>query len=60
MSLLSERRKAEGLFSISGLLLDVMTALLIAFVATLVLVFLAAAMGVPPPTELDFLAIAYS
>jgi hypothetical protein len=60
MSLLSERRKAEGLFSISGLLLDVMTALLMAIAAAIVLVFLAAAMGMPPATELDFLAIAYS
>jgi hypothetical protein len=60
LSLLSERRKAVGLFSISGLLLDIMTALLMAFAATLVLVFLAAAMGVPQATELDFLAMAYS
>ena len=60
MSLLTERRKAEGLFAISDLLLDVMTALLMAFAATFVLVSLAAAMGLPPATELDFLAIAYS
>jgi hypothetical protein len=43
-------------------MLDVMTALLIVFAATLVLVRLAAAIGVAPATdlELDFLAIAYS
>jgi len=60
MSLLSEYRKAEGLFRSAVSSLHVTTALLMAFAATLVLVFLAATMGVSPATELDFLAIAYS
>ena len=62
MSLLNSRYEPDGLLTNSGLMFDVMTALLIVFAATLVLVRLAAAIGVAPATdlELDFLAIAYS
>jgi hypothetical protein len=59
MSLLNSRYEPDGLLANSGLMLDVMTALLIAFAATLVLVRLAAAIGVAPATDLDFLALAY-
>ena len=60
MSLLNSRFEADGLFSNSGLIFDIMTALLMTFAATLVLVRLVAAFGVSPATDLDFLAIAYS
>jgi hypothetical protein len=59
MSLLNPRYEADGLFSNGGLIFDIMTALLMTFTATLVLVRLAAAFGVSPATDLDFLAIAY-
>ena len=59
MSLINSRYEA-GLFFNGGLALDIMTALLMTFAATLVLVRLAAALGVSPATDLDFLAIAYS
>ncbi len=60
MSLANPRYEADGLFSNSALIFDIMSALLMTFAATLVLVHLAAALGVPPATDLDFLAIAYS
>jgi hypothetical protein len=60
MSLLNLRSDADGLFSNSGLLLEIMSALLMVLAATLVLVRLTAALGVSPATDLDFLAIAYS
>ena len=60
MSLLDLRSEANGLFSNGGLVLEIMTVLLMGFVATLVLVRLTAALGVAPATDLDFLAIAYS
>jgi hypothetical protein len=41
-------------------MLEITTALLMTFAATLVLVLLAAALGAAPATDLDFLAIAYS
>ena len=59
MSLLNLRSEADGLFSNGGLMLEIMTVLLMGFVATLVLVRLTAALGVAPATDLDFLAIAY-
>ena len=60
MSLLNLRSEADGLFSNGGLMLEIITVLLMGFVATLVLVRLTAALGVAPTTDLDFLAIAYS
>jgi hypothetical protein len=60
MSLLNLRHSSYDLPSNSGLMLEIMTALLITFAATLVLLHLSAALGVPPATDLDFLAIAYS
>jgi hypothetical protein len=60
MSLLNLRSEADGLFSNGGLILEIMTVLLMSFAATLVLVRLAAALGVAPATDLEFLAIAYS
>ena len=59
MSLLNSRYEPDELLTNSGLMFDVMTALLITFAATLVLVRLAAAIGVAPATDLDFLALAY-
>jgi hypothetical protein len=58
MSLFSPRYEA-GLVSNGRLALDIMTALLITFAAVLVLVRLAAALGVAPATDLEFLALAY-
>jgi len=60
MSLLSLRRDSYDLRSNSGLMLEIMIALLITLTAALVLVRLAAALGGAPATDLDFLAIAYS
>jgi hypothetical protein len=59
MSLLNPRYEADGPSSGSGLIFDVMSALLMSFAATLVLVHLGAAFGVSPATDLDFLVIAY-
>jgi hypothetical protein len=61
MSLLNFRYESDGLFANSvGPVLEITTALLITFAAVLVLVRLAAAIGVAPATDLDILAIAYS
>ena len=60
MSPLNPRYEADGLLSNRGLIFDIMSALLVTFAATLVLLHLAAALGVSPATDLDFLAIAYS
>lgn len=60
MSLLNPRYKAEHLYSHGGLMIDVMTALLTVFTATLVLLHVTEAMGVAPATDLDFICLAYS
>jgi hypothetical protein len=60
MSLLNLRYESNRLSFNVGLILEIMTALLIAFAAMLVLVHLAAEVGVAPATDLEFLAIAYS
>jgi hypothetical protein len=59
MSLVAPRYQAEGKLSHYGLLLEIMTGLLMTFAIMLVLVQLAAALGVSPPTDIDFIAIAY-
>jgi hypothetical protein len=59
MSLLNLRYDAAGPSFNTGLVIDVMTALLMTVAATIVLVRLAA-LVVAPATDLDFLAIAYS
>jgi hypothetical protein len=60
MSLINLRYEPDGLFADSvGIALKITTALLITFAAIIVLVRLAAATGVAPATDLEFLAIAY-
>jgi hypothetical protein len=60
MSLINLRYEPDGLFADSvGIALKITTALLITFAAIIVLVRLAAATGVAPATDLEFLVIAY-
>ena len=59
MSVTNARVETVSTFSRVGLVLNMMTALLIVFAATIVLMHLAAPF-VTPATDLDFLALAYS
>jgi hypothetical protein len=59
MSLANTPVEAVGTFSRVDLVLDIMTAFLQLFAATLVLMHLVAPF-VAPATDLDFLAMAYS
>jgi hypothetical protein len=60
MSLFNLRYEPDGLFANSvGPVLEIMTALLITLAIVLVLVRVAAAVGVAPATDLEFLAVAY-
>jgi hypothetical protein len=58
MSVINARVQAVGVLSNFGLVLNVMTALLMTFAVTLVLMHLAAPLAAPA-TDLDFLAMAY-